>query len=251
MCALSAHSFGSDPKTARAVLDAALYTWDGAKRVGGAKPPARTFVTVSRQPGANARSFAQRLTERLNSFPGGDWTAWDNELLDKVSAEHGIEKRVIEAVEEQPNTWLDDFVQGFAASGAGHHVSEFGAYKRIAMTIRALAAAGHAVLVGRGAQFVTAGLPGGVHVRLIAPLEHRIKYFAKTYDLDHHQAALRVAEAEHNRKVFYHRYWSGREITAETFALTLNAGELSVDELVECVLPLVQLRDGAAATTRK
>jgi cytidylate kinase len=251
MSTRSGHSFGTDSGTAEAVLKAALYSFSRANRHGGAKPVVRAYVTVSRQPGASAHLFSHRLAERLNGLPGGDWTAWDNELFDKVSSEHAIEKQVLEAIEERPNSWLDEFVRGITVSGGGRHASELFAYQRIAMTIRALAKAGHTVLVGRGSQFVTAGVPGGIHVRLVAPLEHRIQSVAKKYDISTHQAAARVEEADQNRKIFYRRYWPGREMKPESFAMTLNVAELSVDELVECVLPLIRMRDDGGSAGRK
>ena len=240
------HSFASDSGTAEAVLKAALYCYSRANRDEQAKPPPRAFVTVSRQPGTSAHLFSHRLAERLNSPPGNDWTTWDNELFDKVSAEHAIERQVLEAIEEQPLTWLDEFVRGFSHNSGQRHVSEMYAYRRVAMAIRALAIAGHTVLVGRGSQFVTAGLPGGIHVRLIAPLDHRIKLVAEKYKLTTLQATARVATAERNRQIFYRRYWPGKEVKPESFAMTLNVAELSVDELVECVLPLVRMREGNA-----
>ena len=250
MCVQTAHSFGSDQETARAVLKAALFCWDRERRAGWVKPPLRAFVTVSRQPGAGGRHFSQRLVERLNSLPCGDWTAWDHQLFSKVLTEHALEKQVIEALEQQPLDWLDDFVQGISKINKHRPATEFFAYERIALTIRVLATAGHTILVGRGSQFATAGLAGGIHVRLVAPLENRVKCVANKFNLSFDQAATNIADAEQRRKIFYRRYWPGREIAPESFAITLNTAELSLDELVECVLPLVRMRDGVAAIGR-
>src|SRR3954447_11629111 len=62
---------------------------------GQPKPP--QFVTISRQAGAGGRTLAKRLSERLNALGigvGDDrdraWSAWDHELVDKVSKEHEL-----------------------------------------------------------------------------------------------------------------------------------------------------------------
>jgi len=239
------HSYRSDPETASAVLKAALYCWNHPNRGAAVKP--RAFVTVSRQPGTGGRLFAHRLMERLNEMPAGDWTAWDNELFDRISAEDPIEKQVLEALEQQPLTWLDEFVRGYSMKNGRHHMPELYAYKRIAMAIRALAEAGHTILVGRGSQFVTDEMSGGIHVRLVAPIEHRIKYVAAKFNLSSHNAASRIAAADGDRQTFYRRFWAGKEIDPETFDATLNVAELCVNEMVECVLPLIRAREGVAS----
>ena len=219
-------------------------------------PP--VFVTVSREPGAGGITFSHRLAERLNALTGGRevapggppaWSAWDRELVEKVSQETGITRSVIEKIEERPHSWLDDFFQGFSQSGESLPAAEMQAYKRIAVTVRALATAGHAILVGQGAAFVTKGMAGGVHVRLVATLEQRIKLMSTTYNLPPNKAAARIREIEHNRTAFFHRFWPGKVLTPEMFTMTLNSGEMSLDELVECVLPIIRSRDPSLAAT--
>ena len=78
---------GGDLDTGRAVLKAAFRVLEQpAGKAGDQAAPVRGFVTISRQPGAGAFALAQYLAERLN-LDGGDWTAWDHELIDKVSAD--------------------------------------------------------------------------------------------------------------------------------------------------------------------
>jgi cytidylate kinase len=218
-------------------------------------PPPPVFVTVSREPGAGAITFSHRLAERLNALmpardvePGGGppaWSAWDRELVEKVAQETGITRSVIEKIEERPHSWLDDFFQGFSQSGESLPAAEVQAFKRIALAVRALATAGHAIIVGQGGAFVTRGMAGGVHVRLVATLEQRIKLASSTYNLSPNKAAARIREIEHNRTAFFHRFWPGKVLTPEMFTMTLNAGEMSLDELVECVLPIIRSRDAS------
>jgi cytidylate kinase len=226
---------------ASAILNAAIHKWTHESHVEMVIPP-RAFVTVSREPGAGAISFSHRLAQRLNEPYGGDWTAWDKELIDKVSAEQGIAKEAIEAVELQPQNWLAELLEGLTSHDE-KSMEEFRVYKRIATAIRALSGAGHTIIVGRGGQFVTANMPGAIHIRLVAPLEYRIKHTATHYNLTLSEAAKRIASDEKSRKTFYHRYWSNKALTADSFTMTLNAAELSVDELVECVIPVIRLRE--------
>jgi cytidylate kinase len=136
-------------------------------------------------------------------------------------------------------------LQNFSASENPPDVREIRAYKRVAMTIRALASAGHAIIVGQGGRFITGRMPGAIHIRLVAPLDHRIKWTAEREKITLHEAADRVVELDQRRRNFYSRYWVGKTIGPETFTMTLNSADLSLDELVECVVPIIQARESA------
>jgi cytidylate kinase len=208
-----------------------------------ARRTARAFITVSRQAGAGGVTFSHRLAQRLSELASAHWTAWDHELVDEVSKEHGIAKAVLEMIPYQSHTWFADLQQSFVHCEEGEYCDECSAYKRVTLTIGALATAGHTIIVGRGGRFVTAAIPGGIHLRLIAPLDHRIRFIAGKEQLTMDEAIDRIEEMDRNREMFYSRHWPGKTLNPETFSMTLNSAELSVDEMIDCVLPLVQQRE--------
>ncbi len=242
------HSGTSQFAAAEKTLNAALRSWTHPAEPKARKT--RTFVTVSRQPGAGAVSFSHQLAKRLNEEGQGDWSAWDRELVEKVSDEHHIAKEVIEKIPDRHRNWLDELVQGFSVSQCPSDVAELRAYKRVVLTIRALATAGHAIIVGQGGTFVTEQMPGAIHLRLVAPLEHRIKSTAARDMIPLHEAAARIIEIDRRRSDFYRRFWPGKEIVPEAFTAMLNSAELSLDELVECVLPLIRSREATGDGSR-
>lgn len=237
------HLPGLNLTAAEKTLNTAIQTWNDSFRSKSAEQAVRPFLTVSRQPGAGAILFSHRLAAHLNQNGDRDWSAWDRELVEKVSSEMGISKSIIEMIPDRTHNWLDDLVQNFATSDNAPNAVETRAYKRVAMTIRALAAAGHAILVGQGARFVTAGMPGGIHLWMVAPLEHRIESMAQREGMSRRDAAAKIAQLTRNRKTFYERYWPGKVIEPETFTITVNVAELTVDELIEGVVPMIRARE--------
>jgi len=226
---------------AEKILRAAIHSWSlSHDRPEGI--PARAFVTVSRQPGAGAISFSHRLAARLNETGAGEWSAWDRELVEKVSAEHGIAAEIINKITTRRHNWLEELLQSFSSSEIPPDVAEIRAYERVAATIRALAACGHAVIVGLGGAFITRNMPGGIHLRLIAPLEYRIQCTAEYEKISIHEAAARLVEIDRRRSEFYRRFWPGKVVAPEAFTMTINSARMSLDELVECVIPLVRMR---------
>jgi hypothetical protein len=221
----------------------------GGLAESGAHAP---FVTISRQAGAGGRSFAVSLAARLNAIDAGalPWTVWDNELVTRIANQWHLRPESVAAIEEQRPNWLEEALASLLSGNAEEH-SEVAVFHHVASAIRALAEMGRVIIVGRGGAFVTEDLPGGVHLRLVAPLQHRVEAMARARGISMAQAAKWVRETDHNRDAFCHRHWPGRTPGPEAFTATFNTARSATGTLVEAVLPLV-LNVGAvvAGTTR-
>lgn len=213
-----------------------------SERVGEEHHPPSPFITISRQAGAGAWTLAQRLVDQLNSVESGEppWTGWDRELVEKVAADHRIAAELVESLEDATHSWMGDLFAGLSFTEHPELADEARVYNRVATTIRALAQAGHVVIVGRGGVLITRNMPGGIHIRLIAPLDYRIANMARQFKCTKESARSWVHQMDRNRQQFYRRYWAGTPLTDETFALTLNAGLLSEEQMIRCILPLAK-----------
>jgi len=204
-----------------------------------APPRALPFITISRQGGAGGRTLANKIAEALNHRDPDDvpWAVWDQELGERVAAEHGIPLARVQALEESTPNWLEEALGTLVVSSPA--TSEHAIYRRVAMTIRALCEMGRVIVVGRGGNFITASLPGGVHLRLVAPLERRIEWIAKTKNLTAEAAAKWVSQTESARAAFFRRYFPRKPLSPETFNATYNTAATPVERLVESILALV------------
>lgn len=200
-------------------------------------PSSTPFITISRQAGAGGKLLAQQLVETLNRHDP-PWSAWDQELIEKVAFEHNIPCEDIAALEDDRRPWFLDFVNGLISRHASAG-DESTVYARVAETVRALALAGRAVIVGRGGVYLTAGMEGGIHVRLVAPLAHRVENMAAQLNLSLNQAVKEVAQIDHNRATFYKKYWPRKQLAPDVFTLTLNTAALTDDQMIKCLLPLI------------
>lgn len=198
----------------------------------------RPFVTISREAGAGGHSVGQRLVERLNELdPGPEpWTLWDRQLVEKVAADHHVGEELIEAIGQHQRSWMEEFL---VCLSTVEDVSESRIYRIVATAIRALATKGRVVIVGRGGVFLTRNMPGGVHLRLVADLKYRIKNMSRVLGVDTRHAEEYVRRLDHERNLFYRRYWPKEVTSAESFTLTINTGVIDEDYAVESVIPLI------------
>ena len=209
-----------------------------------ARRTASPFVTISRQAGAGGRTLAGALADRLNSLDPADrpWAAWDRELVERVAKEEHIPVTLVESLElEGPRrSAFQDFLASLSANNDKSDLDEFQVYRRVAHTVRAIARASRAIVVGRGGVYATADLPGGVHLRLVAPLQHRVAHMATVLNLPADEAARKVRRIDRYREAFHRRYCPNKAMLPEIFTLTLNTAAMDEGQMVDCVLPLIR-----------
>jgi cytidylate kinase len=216
-----------------------------------ASPPI-PFVTLSREPGTGAPALAESLASALNEQDPAEqpWTCWDRELVEKFSADHHLSQRLVESLQEREHSWLSDFFAGIGGSDSPDHADEPRIFRGVATTVQALASTGRVIIVGRGGVFLTRRLPGGVHIRLVAPLEFRIERYAKLRQISSRAAADELREITRRREAFYRRYWPGEPIRPELFHAMINVARVSQQTIVQMVVALVKEAKAAASRGR-
>jgi cytidylate kinase len=141
------------------------------------------FVTLSRQAGAGAETVAHLLAEQLNAHLPPDaqpWTVFDKNLIAKVLEDADLPQEIAKLVHEDKDTT----VQSIVGELLGLHPSMWTIFHHTSDTILKLARLGRCIIVGRGGNLITAKLPGGVHLRLVAPEEVRRAHLVNGLKMD-------------------------------------------------------------------
>jgi len=163
------------------------------------RPPVRPFLTISREAGAGAITVGQRVVELLNHKKGDvPWTLFDKNLVDAVLEKHNLPKALSKYMTEDAVNTLQKFIDDLF----GLHPPSHALVRKTNETILTLAQMGNTVLVGRGGNFLTRGLEGGFHVRLVASRDKRIKRLQEYYGLSEKQAAERMKTIDQDRRKY-------------------------------------------------
>ena len=189
------------------------------------------FLTIARQVGIGLPSLPASVASRLSTAPSASWTVWDKEIVAKAAAEYGIPVSTIERVEESGYSWLDMFISGLAGTP-----DDFAVVHRIRDVVQGLAKRGQVVLVGHGAAFMTSDMPGGTHIRLVAPRQHRVESVARNLRMSATDATVRLKDAERKWTAYLRRYWPTKTLAPESFAATFNTAALDEEHLVRCIV---------------
>ncbi len=158
-------------------------------------------ITLSRETGAGADLVAQELVKYLTKYKLEDdeeWTFFDRNLIEKILQDHKLPKRTAEYLHEDKHNLLSDAINEVL----GIHPSSWTLLQKTMGTILRIARTGKVIIVGRGANIITAKLPNTFHVRLIAPLENRIKHVQEVYNLTYSEAVEFTKREDQARKNF-------------------------------------------------
>jgi len=181
----------------RAYLYSASPDASRPKRRGAFPGP---IVTISREAGARGNSIAKALVSELESsevIPKfRPWTVFNHNLLDHCIREHNLPERTAEYFpEDKPEE-----IRTLIGEMLGLHAGDYTNARKVAETIRRLTEAGNAIVVGRGANLVSANVKQALHIRLVGDPQIRARHFAKLHKLTLEAAAGEIVKRDRARK---------------------------------------------------
>lgn len=181
-------------------------------------------VTISRQTGCGALAVAEKLGHYLreNSKNGAPWTVLDRNLIDKVLEDHNLPAYLARFLPEDRASQLEDFLSEIF----GVHPPSHTIVMQTAETILKLAAVGHAILIGRGGNVVTARLPDVLHVRLVAPFEKRVEHAHQYYNMAMADAQKFCLREDYGRARYLKKYFNADIDDPLIYHLIINTGQM-------------------------
>ena len=194
----------------------------------------RVAVTISRQAGCGALVVAEKLAARLQKQARKDappWTVFDRNLMEQVLKDHNLPARLARFLPEDRITELQDITDELF----GLHPTSWTMVRQTAETILRLAELGNVIMIGRGANLVTARLSHVFHVRLVAPLESRVEHAHEFYKMSKKAAHAFCLREDRGRERYLKKYFGAKFDDPLLYHLTLNTGLVSYDQAAEII----------------
>ncbi|HEX9122383.1 MAG TPA: cytidylate kinase-like family protein [Actinomycetota bacterium] len=196
------------------------------------------MITISRQAGAGAHVIAEELLARLSARAPKDsppWTVFDRNLVDEVLKHHDLPARLAEFMPEDRVSRVSDAVEELF----GLRPRSSTLVKRTAETILHLAEVGNVILIGRGANLITAGLGWALHVRLVGSEEKRVAYIQEHLQLDLRAATEYVRTQDLGRKRYVKEYYGKDVEDPLLYDLVINTDRVGYQEAARIIADAV------------
>jgi len=210
------------------------------KQFSGKKAKAEAaipVITVAMEPGSGGSLIAQKIAEQL----GFDY--FHRDIVQQIAKTAKIRSTVVNSLEKERLSGIKDFISSLMEDQYIHPDTYL---KHLLVVISTIAKHGRAVIVGRGANFI---LPAEdiFSVRVIAPLDKRIREVALTHRVTTEEAKRRVIQRESKRKAFVRHSFNADISDPIHYDLTINTGKISIESAVEAVIGAVMARLGDGA----
>ncbi|MFZ5571355.1 MAG: AAA family ATPase [Thermodesulfobacteriota bacterium] len=182
-------------------------------------------ITISRAPGSGGRLVAQQLAEELKL------DFFHQEFIREISQSAHVSKMLMETLDERGLSMIEDWV---SAAILDRHLWPDEYLHHLMKIIGTIARHGRAVIVGRGANYL---IPREKRfsVRIIAPLEIRVKNVCRQFGSPEEETRRRVIRTESDRKAFVRKYFNADVDDPLQYDLVINTGFIGINAAVKAI----------------
>lgn len=205
------------------LVEEQLLKWNLAakeKRVS-AKP----VITISREPGINGSKFAEMLAGefKLDLYSG--------KIVQEVANSAKMSKTVIATLDEKGRSMLDDWISILEKD---RNIWSYQYMQHLVKIMGAIARHGNAVILGRGGNFLIQP-ENQLRLRLIAPLEARVKSIMKRSGSGRPEALKRITFLEADRRSYIRKYFNADIADPVNYDLVINTAFIGKEGIIEMV----------------
>ncbi len=194
-------------------------------------------ITVSREAGAGGSDIARRLAKATEmDLIGG-------QIIQHVADSAKMSRKVIETLDEREVTFRETLLSSLFGENRPwpgeflHHLT------RVIGTIGIF---GNVIIIGRGANYV---LPQDriFRVRIIAPMELRIKYFIEDRGYTKAESEQYIVKRDGNRKAFVRKYFNADIADPKYYDMIINTEKISLEGATESIITAFKKQDKKSA----
>ena len=194
--------------------------------------PRHPSITISRQYGCEGYPLAQRLQTLLEDASGRPWNIYDKALVDKVAADEHLSRQLLSRLGDETHA-QDVLLTQFG------YLTHDEAYGILVKHLVRIAAAGCAIIVGRGGAIACQDLKNCFHVRLVGGFAFRATSMARRLELPLGEAEELVRTQSELRETFISRCLGADVTAARWYDATFNNERQSVEAIAQACLRMV------------
>lgn len=223
-------------------IDKAKAYFDLQLGTPGTHPAAiSAFVTISRECGTGGNDLGDAIARRLNrllSVEQPAWTVFDRNLVSRMLEDNHLSTSLARFLPEDKVSELESSVGEIL----GLHPSIWTMVHQTNSLMRRLATLGHAIVVGRGANYATEGAPHGLHLRLIAPTEQRARRISGLLGLSQDQSLAYIRKTDHARRDYVRSFFEADIDDPAAYDLIVNMAHFTTETAANLAVSVLRAR---------
>jgi cytidylate kinase len=198
------------------------------------RPPG-PVITISREVGCSGIAIAQGLADRLNqNYHLRKWKVLSKEIFAASAMELDLDpERVSRIFKQVDRSAFDEMINAFNDK---KYKSDKKVRKTVVEVIRTFAVEGYCIIVGRASNIISADIKNALHVRVVAPMECRIRSIMDKDKVSRHDAIAFIEKVEKERYAYRHAVMGKGPDEPELFDITFNSEAFSREIILDVIM---------------
>lgn len=209
------------------------------------------FVTISRQAGAGGHLLSYVILSEFLKFKGATlfegWHVFDKDLCEVVAKDPQLQGSMEVLVAEKYRSEFREFIESLFTGQSRQYLL----YKTTFKVVRMLAVIGKVIIVGRGSALVTADLPQGIHIRLVAPKNSRVVWMMKRFKLSKEVANKAIDKQDADRRKLIKLFFQRDIDDPLLYDAVWNTGKVPLEVITRATVDMLRERDKTQSAARK
>lgn len=189
-------------------------------------------ITISKEIGSQGVELAHRLAKRLN------WRLFDKDLVEYIAQNAHVQSDMVEIFDEKTQSeihnWVVTLLDRYALASDKY-------FKHLITVITTIGKHGHAIVVGRGANFILSP-QRTLRVKTVAPIPQRIAHVMQKQNMSRPEALGYVAKMDKDRQAFMRRFFHQKADDPLAYDLVINMATLDLQVASEIVVQALKTK---------
>ncbi len=200
------------------------------------------LITISRHAGCSAREIANLFYLSINKNipkPTAKWRCVDKDIILDSAKKLDLPPRKIEYIfNSQKRSTMDEIVESLSSR---YYKSDNLIRKTIINVMKEFAEIGHIIIVGRAGVALSQHVDRSFNIRLMAPINWRIKHISKKHEITEEAAKKYIDEIDYRRTELIEEFY-GTKLEDSMFDIIFNCESISKDEIVKTSMELIKAK---------
>ncbi len=190
------------------------------------------YISIARELASGGTEISQRVAEKLG------WQYFDREIIEAIAGRAHLREELVARFDEHVQNELDTYLRNLFTMQMLNNTQYL---HHLTQVLLGIARYGDAVILGRGANFI---LPpeGGLRVRVVAPMEARVRRLMQEKGYNEKTAAQEIAEQDKERRDFLQHHFRCKQDDPCAYDVVINTGYIDLETATDFVIKLAETK---------
>lgn len=189
------------------------------------------IITISREKGSGGRPIAYLVAKKLK----GSWQVFHKDIVEEIARERSLDMKIVEQLDEHQSSVISELLNTIFGK---EFLSIHSYYKDLLHILTSIGIRGHAIIIGRGANFL---FPNALKVRIVSSMEDRIQALIKYEHISDKEAKKRIEKSDSERNNFTRELFQHDTRKAHHYDLIIRTSkDIDMEDAADAIVLLAQ-----------